>query len=73
MTVSLDCLFCIDSNMPAGRDESMGELFERCPECSGLVYGQAPSAADPALASAPRGSRQRRRRSKWGPLWAATA
>ena len=23
---------------------------ERCPECDGLVYGQAPSAADPALA-----------------------
>jgi hypothetical protein len=23
---------------------------ERCPECDGLGYGQAPSAADPALA-----------------------
>ena len=23
---------------------------ERCPECDGLVYGQAPSAVDPALA-----------------------
>jgi len=23
---------------------------ERCPECDGLVYGQAPTAADPALA-----------------------
>lgn len=23
---------------------------ERCPECAGLVYGQAPSVADPALA-----------------------
>jgi hypothetical protein len=23
---------------------------ERCPECDGLVYGQAPSAADRALA-----------------------
>jgi hypothetical protein len=29
-----DCLFCIDSHMPAGRDEAMGELFERCSECS---------------------------------------
>ena len=31
-----DCLFCIDSNMPAGRDDAMGELFERCPECGVL-------------------------------------
>jgi hypothetical protein len=28
------CPFCIDSNMPAGRDDAIGELFERCPECS---------------------------------------
>jgi hypothetical protein len=34
MTTALDCLYCIDSNMPAGRDESMGELFERCPACT---------------------------------------
>jgi hypothetical protein len=34
MSVTFDCLFCIDANMPAGRDESMGELFERCPECA---------------------------------------
>ena len=34
MTTALDCLYCIDSNMPAGTDESMGELYERCPECS---------------------------------------
>jgi hypothetical protein len=33
VSVALDCLFCIDSNMPAGRDESMGELYERCPAC----------------------------------------
>lgn len=31
--ISLDCAFCIDGHMPAGRDESMGELFEVCPEC----------------------------------------
>ncbi|OJF10397.1 hypothetical protein [Couchioplanes caeruleus] len=28
-----DCLFCIEGHMPAGRDESMGELFETCPAC----------------------------------------
>ena len=33
MSVTLNCLYCIDSNMPAGRDESLGELYERCPEC----------------------------------------
>ena len=39
MTIAIDCLFCIDGHTPAGRDESMGELFERCPEC-------APACAD---------------------------
>ena len=34
MTVLINCLYCIDSNMPAGRDDHLGELFERCPECS---------------------------------------
>ncbi|MGW4942957.1 hypothetical protein ACWEOZ_15385 [Actinoplanes sp. NPDC004185] len=29
-----DCRYCIDGHMPAGRDESLGELFERCPECA---------------------------------------
>ena len=33
MSVALDCLFCIDGHMPAGRDEAVGELFEHCPEC----------------------------------------
>jgi hypothetical protein len=28
------CLFCVDRQMPAGRDDLLGELFERCPECS---------------------------------------
>lgn len=29
-----DCMFCIDRQMPAGRDELLGELFERCPACT---------------------------------------
>jgi hypothetical protein len=29
-----DCMFCIDTQMPAGRDDAVGELFERCPECT---------------------------------------
>ncbi|RZU49333.1 hypothetical protein EV385_1078 [Krasilnikovia cinnamomea] len=33
-TAIIDCRFCIDTNMPAGRDEDMGELFERCPVCT---------------------------------------
>ncbi|MEV6492239.1 hypothetical protein AB0M20_26995 [Actinoplanes sp. NPDC051633] len=34
MTAALaDCRFCIDGHMPAGRDDYLGELFERCPEC----------------------------------------
>jgi hypothetical protein len=28
------CLFCIDGQMPTGRDELLGELFERCPVCT---------------------------------------
>ncbi len=28
------CLFCIDSHMPAGRDDALDELFERCPACT---------------------------------------
>jgi hypothetical protein len=28
------CRFCIDTHMPAGRDDALGELFERCPECT---------------------------------------
>jgi hypothetical protein len=27
------CRFCIDQHTPAGRDDLLGELFERCPEC----------------------------------------
>ncbi|MET8146886.1 hypothetical protein ACIBSW_14100 [Actinoplanes sp. NPDC049668] len=27
------CRFCIDQQMPAGRDDLLGELFERCPAC----------------------------------------
>lgn len=27
------CRFCVDGQMPAGRCEYMGELFERCPCC----------------------------------------
>ncbi|GGQ79647.1 hypothetical protein [Couchioplanes azureus] len=45
MTAALtDCLFCIEGHMPAGRDESMGELFEVCPVCRpvcGLCDGLA--------------------------------
>jgi hypothetical protein len=29
-----DCLYCIDTQMPAGRDDAVGELFERCPICT---------------------------------------
>jgi hypothetical protein len=28
------CRYCIDRQMPAGRDDLMGELFERCPACT---------------------------------------
>ncbi|MEU4623094.1 hypothetical protein AB0G04_24365 [Actinoplanes sp. NPDC023801] len=28
------CRFCIERNMPAGRDPVLGELFERCPVCT---------------------------------------
>ncbi|MEV6845459.1 hypothetical protein [Actinoplanes sp. NPDC051411] len=28
------CRYCIDQQMPAGRDDLMGELFERCPVCA---------------------------------------
>ncbi|MEV6488551.1 hypothetical protein AB0M20_07945 [Actinoplanes sp. NPDC051633] len=31
---TLGCQFCIDGHMPAGRDDHLGELFERCPACS---------------------------------------
>jgi hypothetical protein len=35
MTASItDCRYCIDTHMPAGRCDYMGELFERCPECT---------------------------------------
>jgi hypothetical protein len=34
MTTAIDCRFCIDTHMPAGRDDALGELFERCPECT---------------------------------------
>ncbi len=35
MTAAItDCRYCIDGNMPAGRCDYMGELYERCPECS---------------------------------------
>ncbi|MFI7541090.1 hypothetical protein [Actinoplanes sp. NPDC049599] len=27
------CRFCIDRQMPAGRDDVLGELYERCPAC----------------------------------------
>jgi hypothetical protein len=29
-----DCLFCIDTHMPAGRDDAIGELYERCAQCT---------------------------------------
>lgn len=28
------CRYCIDRQMPAGRDDLLGELFERCPVCT---------------------------------------
>jgi hypothetical protein len=28
------CRYCIDWQMPAGRDDVLGELFERCPVCT---------------------------------------
>jgi hypothetical protein len=28
------CRYCIDRQMPAGRDRLLGELFERCPVCA---------------------------------------
>ena len=28
------CLFCIEEQMPAGCDDLLGELFERCPFCA---------------------------------------
>jgi hypothetical protein len=28
------CRYCIDQQMPAGRDDLLGELFERCPACT---------------------------------------
>ena len=35
MTAAItDCRYCIDTNMPAGRDDAMGELYERCPVCT---------------------------------------
>ena len=27
------CPFCIDGFMPAGSDDDLGELYERCPTC----------------------------------------
>ncbi|MCA2219115.1 hypothetical protein [Jidongwangia harbinensis] len=27
------CRFCIDQQMPAGRSDVLGELYERCPAC----------------------------------------
>ncbi|MBB2941823.1 hypothetical protein FB565_001527 [Actinoplanes lutulentus] len=28
------CRFCIDTQMPAGREDVLGELYERCPVCT---------------------------------------
>lgn len=28
------CRYCVDRQMPAGRDDLLGELFERCPVCT---------------------------------------
>lgn len=28
------CLFCVERQMPAGTDDVLGELFERCPVCT---------------------------------------
>jgi hypothetical protein len=28
------CRFCIDRQMPAGREDVLGELYERCPVCT---------------------------------------
>ncbi|MEU4162551.1 hypothetical protein [Actinoplanes sp. NPDC026670] len=50
------CRFCIDRSMPAGRDDVLGELFERCPvctppcgDCDGLAVYPAVHASDTAL------------------------
>ncbi len=35
MTAALtDCRYCIDTHMPAGHDDALGELYERCPVCT---------------------------------------
>lgn len=28
------CRYCIDTHMPAGREDFLGELYERCPACT---------------------------------------
>jgi hypothetical protein len=50
------CHFCIDRSMPAGRDDVLGELFERCPvctpacdDCDGIAVYPATYASDSAL------------------------
>jgi hypothetical protein len=50
------CRFCIDRSMPAGRDDVLGELFERCPactpacdDCDGIAVYPATYASDTAL------------------------
>ena len=29
----LDCLYCIDGNMPAGIHDILGEVYQPCPQC----------------------------------------
>ena len=50
---TLDCLFCIDTNMPAGRDDAIGELYERCPECTQPGPGCDGVAVCPANSNTP--------------------
>jgi hypothetical protein len=53
MTTAIDCRFCIDAIMPAGRDTAMGELFERCPACTPPCTGCDGIAVFPAIHDTP--------------------
>ena len=51
---TVDCLFCIESHMPAGRDTAMGELYERCPNCCPSCPDCHGYAVFPATYNSPR-------------------
>lgn len=47
------CRYCIDTQMPAGRDEFLGELYERCPVCTRPCRGCDGIAVYPAAYNTP--------------------